>query len=299
MSTREVKEIILKLQDEMTVASIALSGGEPLLRRDLLEIIDFIRSRDMAVFLLSNGTLLTEEMVEATKRCTMYEIPLLSHKKEVHDRMVGRQGAWDAAVDGMMNIHASGRRLSVVFVATSKNWMDLHETATLAMMLGAHDLQYKRVNIGASIYETNRGWLPSPSVIEQNLQTLEDLAVVHNFRFSADVVIEPCVLDVRKFGHVQFGWCPLAGENSAFVIDPGGNVRICEHSPVVLGNIKHERFPDLFNHPYVESFRTTWPVECEDCEPDLKNMCRGGCKAAAEQVYGSIRHVDPFVRMNR
>jgi radical SAM protein with 4Fe4S-binding SPASM domain len=299
MSTREVKETIAKLQNEMPVAAIALSGGEPMLRSDLPEIIAFIRSRGMKTLLVTNGTLLTEERVEATMAGGMYEVPLLSCRREVHDRLVGRSGAWDAVVEGMMNVHISGGHLSVVFVATRQNWMDLHATARLAMVLGANELLYNRMNVGAANLRFAEELVPTSAMIEENLHTLDELAVKYSLRVCADLVIEPCVVDVRKFNHVNFGWCPLAGELSAFVIDPVGNIRICEHSPVILGNIKWDRFRDLYHHPYVESFRTTWPQECEDCEPGLKEMCRGGCKAAAAQVYGSMNHVDPFVRMNR
>ena len=92
----------------------------------------------------------TEEQVEATMVGGMYEVPLLSWRREVHDRMVGREGAWDAVVEGMMNVHMAGGHLTVVFVATRQNWKDLHATAQLAMMLGADELLYNRINVGAA-----------------------------------------------------------------------------------------------------------------------------------------------------
>ena len=259
MSTREIKETIVRLQDEVPVAMIALSGGEPTLRPDLPEIISFIRSRGISVLLATNGTLLTEELVEATVKGCSYEVPLLSCQREVHDRMAGRCGAWDAVMEGIMNIHSSGGHLSVVFVATGQNWTDLYSTAMLASMLGVNDLLYKRVNMGAANLRATKDLFLTPDMIQRNLQTLDDLVAKHRFHVSADVVIEPCVVDVRQFSHINFGWCSLAGEHSAFVIDPAGNIRICEHSPVILGNIKRESFRDIFHHPYVESFRTTWP----------------------------------------
>jgi radical SAM protein with 4Fe4S-binding SPASM domain len=299
LSTEEVKRIIAKLQNEVPVTSIGLSGGEPMLRADLPEIMRFIRSRGIKTLLLTNGTLLTEERVAATMVGGRYEVPLLSHRREIHDRMVGRPGAWDAVVEGMMNVHLAGGRMSVVFVASRQNWEDLRATARLAMMLGADDLLYNRINVGAANLRLADELFLTRAMIEQNLQTLEEIAVEHRFPVSAAVVIEPCVIDVRRFAHVQFGWCPLAGESSAFIIDPVGNVRICKHSPVILGNIRHERFQDIYRNPYVEFFQTTWPQECDGCDPALKNVCRGGCKAAAAQAYGSFTRVDPFVTLNR
>lgn len=300
MSTKEVKETIAKLQDETPLAAIGLSGGEPMLRPDLPEIISFIHARGLQTLLLTNGTLLSEERVEATMVGGMYEVPLLSWRREVHDRMVGREGAWDAVIEGMMNVHLAGGRLSVVFVATRQNYEDLYGTAHLAMMLGAHELLYNRINVGAANMRFAEELFLTPAMIEENLQTLDRIAAKYSFPVSAAVVIEPCVVDVRRFEHVNFGWCPLAGEGSAFIIDPAGNYRICKHSPEILGNIKADCFQDIYyHHPYVEAFRTTWPEECENCDPALKNMCRGGCKAAAAQAYGSFKHVDPFVKQNR
>jgi radical SAM protein with 4Fe4S-binding SPASM domain len=300
MSTEELKETITKLQGETPVTALVLSGGEPMLRPDLPEIVNFIQSRGIQALIVTNGTLLTEERVEATMAGGMYEVPLLSGRREVHDRMVGRDGAWDAVVEGMMNVHMAGGRLSAVFVATRHNWEDLYATAHLAMMLGAHELLYNRINAGAANFHLAEELFLTPSMVEENLRTLENIAVKYGFHVKADVTIEPCVIDVRRFQHVDFGWCPLAGEFSSFVIDPAGNIRICEHSPVVLGNIKRDRFRDIYyHHPYVEAFRTTWPLECENCDSALKEMCRGGCKAAAMQSYGSLEHVDPFVRLNR
>jgi radical SAM protein with 4Fe4S-binding SPASM domain len=107
------------------------------------------------------------------------------------------------------------------------------------------------------------------------------------------------VVDCRKYERLQFGFCPLGGEGSYFTIDPQGYVRICNHSPTILGNILTDHFPDIYyHHPYVQEFRETWPEECQNCPPDLKTLCGGGCKAAAEQCRGGLQHVDPFVSLS-
>jgi radical SAM protein with 4Fe4S-binding SPASM domain len=299
MSTDEIKRAISKLQEEMPLSTIGLSGGEPTLRNDLPEILAFIKSKELKSILVTNGSHLTEEYVEKTMVGGAYEVTLLSWRPEVHDRMAGRKGAWDAVIDGMMNIHAAGGHLSAVFVATRQNWLDLKATAELTIELGANELMYNRINAGAANLRLADELFLTPKMVEQNLQTLDDIAAKYHFPISVAVVVEPCIVDVLRFTNLSLEWCPLAGENSAFIVDPSGNIRICEHSPVVLGNIRRDHFRDIFQHPYVESFRSTLPLECEDCRNILRGMCRGGCKAAAAQAYGSFEHVEPFVRMNR
>ena len=64
------------------------------------------------------------------------------------------------------------------------------------------------------------------------------------------VVIEPCAVDVSRYPNIRHGWCPLASEHSTLIVDPAGNIRVCEHSPVVLGNIRHDSIRDMINRRY-------------------------------------------------
>jgi len=300
MNTTEITEIITRLCDEAPVESIALSGGEPLLREDLPEILAFIRSKNISPVVITNGTLLTRERVAATAGDVTFEITLLSHRPEVHDRLAGRRGAWNASVEGMANVRQARGNFVAVFVATKLNYMDAGTAAELAIALGANGLMYNRINLGAHNIRRADRLLPAPDMIRQNLDTLEELGAKYNLPVAVSVVIEPCVVDVRKYKHLHFGWCPLAGEGSYFTVDPVGNVRICNHSVMIVGNLKRDSFADIYyRHPYVRSFRDTWPAECQRCEPELKALCCGGCKASAEQCYGTIAKVDPFVSISR
>ncbi len=299
-STVEIREIIARLQHEVPVENIAFSGGEPLLRRDLPEILSFTRERGIHPTIISSGTLLSQKRMRATAAETTYEITLLSHRREVHERLVGRRGDWDAVMDGMASVRQAGGTLVATFVATKLNCMDLFKTAELAVGLGAAGLMYNRINLGTHNIRHADRLLPTPAMIRENLDMLEALGQKYGLTIAVSVVIEPCVIDVRKYRHIHFGWCPLAGEDSYFTIDPTGNVRTCSHSPVILGNIWRDHFVDIYyHHPYVRSFYDTWPAECAHCDPQLKAICRGGCKAAAEQCYGSLTRVDPFVTLSR
>ncbi len=300
MSAREVTDVIGKLCDEAPVQSIALSGGEPLLREDLPEVLSFLRKKGIAPVVITNGTLLTQQRLASLGTDVTYEITLLSHRREVHDRLAGRRGAWAAAVDGMANVRQAKGRFVAVFVATRLNSADVGRTAELCIALGATGLMYNRMNLGAHNIRHADRLLPTVAMIRENLDTLEELSERYSLPVAVSVAIEPCVIDTRKYTKIHFGWCPLAGEGSYFTVDPRGNVRICNHSGVVLGNLKHDRFTDIYyHHPYVRAFRETWPAECEGCDPELKAMCCGGCKASAEQCYGSLTKVDPFVTICR
>ncbi len=67
----------------------------------------------------------------------------------MHDKLAGRRGAWDAAVDGMANVRQAKGNFVTVFVATKLNSADVSKTAELAIALGASGLMYNRMNLGA------------------------------------------------------------------------------------------------------------------------------------------------------
>jgi len=300
LSTAQLKNIIAKLQDEAAPQVIGISGGEPLLRQDLPELLAYIRGQGIAPLLITNGALMSHEIARViTEYKSSCEITLLSFRSEIHDALAGRRGARDEAIHGIANLVVAGARPVAVFVATRLNYMDLYRTAELAITLGASVVSYNRLNLGAHNLPLADRLLPTPEMIRENLDMLEALAEKYGVPVTIGVVIEPCVVDVRNYKHLHFGWCPLAGEGSYFTIDPQGNIRICNHSPTILGNIRRDHFPDIYyKHPYVRLFRDTWPVECQNCDPELKALCGGGCKAAAEQCYRDLQHVDPFVTIS-
>ena len=301
LTTDEIKQAIIKLQEEFPLEFIGISGGEPTLREDLPEILSFISERGLQAIIITNGTLLNDQLIKATiHEKNVYQITLLSYKREIHDQLAGRRGAWEAAVDGMVALKQASGDLAVVFVATKLNYMDLRKTVELALVLGAKAFMYNRVNLGAHNLHFANKLVPTPEMVRENLETLEELGETYGLTAAASVVIEPCVVPLRDYKHVLLGWCPLGGENSYFTIDPMGKIRICNHSPVILGDIKHDSLKQIYySHPYVQDFRSTIPGECQSCNNKMKDLCKGGCKAASEQCYGTSKHVDPFVALNK
>jgi len=300
MSTQELKDVVGRLQEEVHIEDIGLSGGEPTLREDLPEILSYLQEKGISSTIITNGTLLSDDLIDKTVDMCLYEITLLSFRREIHDQLAGRSGAWDEAVAGMARLKRAGGTFVAVFVATKLNYRDLPRTLELAMVLGAKGLMYNRLNLSSHNLSRADELLMTPEMIEQNLNSLEELGKKYGLPIAASVVIEPCVVDIRKYRHVQLGWCPLAGEESYFTIDPAGNIRICNHSPVILGNIKRDSFPDIYyKDRYVRSFHEEVPEECRNCQSEFSGVCCGGCKAAAEQCYGTIKRADPFVALNQ
>lgn len=289
--------VIDRLLDELPLESVAISGGEPFLRPDLPQIIAYLWSRRIRTVIITNGTLLTRERIEQTPGAENYELPLLSYRREVHDRLARRE-AFDRVIEGALNLRRLGERFAVAFIATRLNYSDLEKTLELAVALGAEGMLYNRMNVAAHNYPYLQMLLPSLEMIRENLDVLEDFAARYSFPISCSIPIQPCLIDTSQYKNIQFGFCPLGGENSYFTVDPMGNLRVCNHSSVILGNVLEDSFWDLYRRPYVDEFKALMPASCLNCPAEIRDRCHGGCKAAAEECFGSFEAEEPFLACN-
>lgn len=83
--------------------------------------------------------------------------------------------------------------------------------------------------------------------------------------------------------------------NKPLTMDVGGNLRICNHSPVDIGNIYSENIENILSSPYVQSWKEIVPQFCSSCNKYAK--CQGGCRAASEQLGLSLASPDPIIHL--
>ena len=76
-------------------------------------------------------------------------------------------------------------------------------------------------------------------------------------------------------------------------VDINGNVRVCNHSPVIAGNIYEKPLYEILHSDYVESWNNIIPEICKNC--NWWEKCRGGCRAASEQIGTGLAEADPVV----
>ena len=150
LDTAGTLALLTKALDETRCRHVTLTGGEPLLRQDLPQILDLLRQRDVTTTVISNGRLLTEPTVVdlLDRGVGLFELPLLSHWREVHDRLSDSPGAFDAVLAAMAHIRYHRGQFVAVFVATRLNLPDLYQTIKLSFAFGARGLMLNRFNPG-------------------------------------------------------------------------------------------------------------------------------------------------------
>ena len=98
--------------DEAGAPVVTVTGGEPLMLSNIGDIVRGIVDRGKHVFLCTNGTLLKEKLVDFTPNARLTFNIHLDGFGEAHDRILGRRGVFDAAVEAIRSAKRKGFRVS-------------------------------------------------------------------------------------------------------------------------------------------------------------------------------------------
>lgn len=296
LGTAETIELLDRLIEETGSGLITLTGGEPLLRADLFEIVDHLHARSVTVNLISNGSLLTEQAIDrlCPNKISIWELPLLSVEREIHDRMSAAPGAFDKVTEAVADLKLRDQSVVGVFVATKLNLPTFEETVELAVALGMDGLMFNRFNPGGRGLDNLDLLQASPAELQAALDTAERLSKEYGLSISCSIAMPPCLFDTGRYKRLTFGFCAAGTDRAYYAVDPQGLLRPCNHSPTILGDLKQHSFAELSSSPAMGEFMEARPDFCRGCS--LEQECQGGCKAAGEACNGSACDLDPFLR---
>jgi radical SAM protein with 4Fe4S-binding SPASM domain len=280
------------------VKHIGVTGGEPLLKPGIFEILAHMAALGVEPVLISNGCLLDDAAVTKclASGAKYFEVSLHSNREEIHDRLSGRPGNFQEVIDGIMNVKRLGGHVTTVFVATKDNIATFKDTIEVNALLGVEWVLFNRIACGGTCISTWRDMVPTPDEIRAALDGAAPVADRYRVGLSAGVQIQPCLVDLSQYKRVYSGFCPLnepQSESTYFAIDPAGNLRMCNRSKIILGNLLERPFEEIADGGPVDEFGDSIPDFCRDCQ--LARTCGGGCKADALSFFGTLKMPDPYV----
>ena len=125
LNTKEAKAMLDGLA-EYGAPVILFSGGEPLMREDLMELITYARDKGLRAVISTNGTLITEEKAEELKKFGLSYVGIsLDGLKETNDKFRGIEGAFDDALQGIRNCLKLGIKVGLRFTINKRNAQDI------------------------------------------------------------------------------------------------------------------------------------------------------------------------------
>lgn len=293
------RRTLRRLLSQAAVGTISFSGGEPLLLRNVHDLVMTARFGGSRVNVLTNGTLLSPVALDAFHSLGVgaIQIPLLSAEESVHDALTGVAGSWRKATDALSRVAAlMPQGAFAVLVITRVNAPGIAATLEMIHSLGVASVMVNRFNIGGLGLKNAASLVPDRETLHQAFAAVEAFAAAHpSMHFVSGVCTPLCLMDTAPFPHIKFAWCSTDFSLRPVAVNYRGDVRFCNHSPHVLGNIYERPVGEILTDPAVTERYGAVPERCLSC-PHLK-QCNGGCRAASEQVYGTFSAPDPILDM--
>jgi len=278
ISAGRLKEILDIISKEAQVPSVSFTGGEPLLRPELPELIAYAKSLGMWTNLITNGTLLTLQKVTALKAAGLdsAQISIEGGEAPTHDRIVARSGAFDAAVSGIKNLLKAGIRVHTNTTVSALNKDSLPDIVELVKTLKLGKFSMNMLmpvgSAGANLEETFISYTEIGPIIEE----IRGLAEKAGLEFMWYSPTPMCVFNPVAKGLGNKGCAACDGLLS---LAPNGDILPCSSYPKPMGNILEHKgsFRELWESGPFKFFQKKGFAHdlCKKCE-DLA-VCNGGC----------------------
>ncbi|AJE04790.1 radical SAM protein [Geobacter pickeringii] len=274
------------------VFSVNFGGGEPLLRRDLLEVARFASGTGLRLSMNSNGWFIDGETAAALREAgfTRVGISIDSHLPEVHDRFRGVAGSHGRAVAALGHLAAAGIATSVSTVICRINHTAIDELVAFARVHGAGQLNFHNFKCsGLGLAHKDELDLSPAEWQEFYRGALAAREREKGLDISLDDPII-ALLGARDTGSLVKG--SVCGKLS-LNIKANGDITPCGFIPVVIGSIVRDDLRQVWrDSPVLEKMRNKKATgKCSGCSK--YEECLGGCSARALALTGDLNSPDP------
>ena len=313
LTTEQAKGVIDDLA-AFGVSALLFSGGEPLVRPDLLELMAYATTKGLRVTLSTNGTLIDEDIAAKLKAIRLMYVGIsLDGIGETNDLFRGKKGAFDAAVRGIHACQLVGQKVGLRLTLTRRNCMDLHdifnfiEAEAIQRACFYHLVYTGRGNRADEL--TNAEIRRAMDIILERALVFHrkgvrrEILTVDNHVDNAYVYLKLCAEQPDRAAQV-YEWMKWngGGANSSGIgianIDTQGNVHPDQFwQSATLGNVKERPFSAIWSDnsiPLLAGLRNRLPLlkgRCAACR--FKEICGGSFRVRAFQVHGDPWASDP------
>lgn len=279
LTTKEAKMVMDQIC-QVSRPLLILSGGEPLLREDIFELIKYGSSKGLKMGLGTNGYLINDTVAKQLKDAGIatVSISLDSNVPEQHDEFRGVEGAFEKAVNACKALRNNDVLVQVNATLTHNNYDQIDDIMSLAENIGVENFHL------FFLVPTGRG----KKLTDISPQKYEDMitntfAKVAKHKLNVRPSCAPQFMRIAKrMGLDMRQWIRgcIAGLYYCRIY-PNGDVTPCPYLPIKLGNVREKTFKEIwFNSEVFKALRdpNTLKGKCGTCE--FRFIC-GGCRARA------------------
>ena len=302
LNTEQCKKVVDDISAFAPEALTILTGGEPLLRRDIIPIIRYANEKELWVVVGTNGVSITPTLAQLLKKEGVRGLALSLDALDAdkHDEFRAIKGAWKNTVRGAKILHETDLPFIVQTTVGRHNLGELEQLADFA-----HEEMGAKVWNLYFLVQTGRGQFVSditPAEYDEVLATLFALQAKYKDRMIVNAKCAPHYVKTvferdpdspfLKSYSGGAGGCPAGTHYMG--IRPNGDVTPCPYLPQFGGNLKEETLSDVWaNSALFKELRQRSDLggRCGSCE--FNSSC-GGCRARAYGVTNDVLAEDPL-----
>lgn len=299
---RVVDEFDDTVNDWGVPGRINFTGGDPLLKEGVFDLIERSKSRGITVGILGNPDTLTPETARKLKDLGLYRYQVsIDGMEETHDTLRGKKGAFKEAIDAIHLLNEVGISSVVMFTLSRANAHELLDVIRLADRESVSIFDFARlVPVGRGVHMKDE-MLDPLEYHELLLRVLEEYKRLKDSgtrtRYGRKENLWSLLYDELGLGRVSssdnetiFSGCAMGCSIVTLLAD--GTVLACRRLPVPIGKVPDQTIREIFiSSPEHNRIRRVEDMKkCGRC--DLLQYCRG-CPAVAYGVHGDYLAEDP------
>lgn len=285
--------------------ALALTGGEPLLRQDIIGIVSYATSKKIPTRIQSNGLLLTEQVADKLKKAGLmsFGIGLDGSNSSIHDKIRNQRGAFNGAIKAIRILKAKNIKVHVEFTINRINFNDLVATLDLLESLGvdtflARAVIFKgRATLDNSIFRLSSS--KYKKILELIYKERGKRKIILNCQDPLYHLVDKNLMEkLKTYGNIYSGkiltGC-TAGLNMIH-IHSNGDVGVCTFLNLIIGNVFEKSLLQIwrerFSVPEIKRLiNREYEGFCKNCSDRF--IC-GGCRARALCFNNNIFGQDPY-----
>ncbi len=278
---------------ELGVLQVHFSGGEPLARRDIVELIDHASRRGLYANLITSGIQLDLALAHRLADAGLEHVQLSIQDTEAEgvERIGGLKGAFERKHRAAEAVSAARLALTLNAVIHRGNAGRVPDFVDLAVAMGARRLEVAHVQYYGWGLVNRAQLMPTRTQVGETTRAVEAARERYRGVLAIDYVVPDYYARLPKA--CMGGW-----GRRFLLVDPAGRVLPCHAATIIPGlnftSVTEQPLAEIWaGSPAFAAFRgTEWMAEpCRSCE--RREIDWGGCRCQALALTGGAANTDP------
>jgi mycofactocin radical SAM maturase len=284
LSTQGAMQVIDQLADQK-VFQFNIGGGEPFMRPDFLDLMDYAHDKGMVTCISTNGTLIDKHIARRLDHPLVYIQVSLDGATEASNDAVRGRGSYGKVMKALDHLSNCDIDVSINCVLTRRSYPELDDMVKLAASYGAK----LRVSRFRPSGRGKTSW-SQLNVERDQMAAFSQWLARHLGVSTGDSFFSVTTQERRSLGLNMCGACKLT-----CCLSPRGHVYPCaflQEPEFLAGKLPEENFSAIWaSSPVFDAFRQLEIKSCESCH--RFDLCHGGCPAIAYHTQRKLGLPDP------